>query len=487
MSTTAADAVGRMARGGLWSVVAYAGEGGSLFAVSIILARSLGPVNFGSYSFYLWLFRMLPTLLALGVPAALARMVPEALGAGEGATAKGFVRLALRFHAAALFVPVAIAAAVLVASSDALLAGLLVAGTAASLVVLDLEAVLTGLRDFRLLAAFAGASGALQVAAAVCGNLLDVGWEGYLTLLVGAGLAGLAGISVVCRARLRHLPPPALAPGDRRRFVHFASVTSFTILIDAVLWGRPELLFLKWMATDREVGFYSAALRVAGLVSVLPLIAARSLVPEFSRLRGAGDDSGLASAYPRICALLALVAAPLGAVGAALAPAAIATIYGADFGPAGSATAVLVAGAFVNGIAGATSAAVLTGPRPRLVAELGAVAMVVNLVLDVVLIPPFGAVGAAVATVAVQAASVCVGIVYGWRALGLRYPVATVARIAAVAAGGAVVAWAAGGPGLAGMVRGGAAGGATYLAVGLLSRAIEPADLRVVVTREVPA
>lgn len=489
-TTPARDAatgvVRRAAQGGLWSLLAYAGEGGSLFAVSVILGRALGPSSFGRYSFYLWLFRMLPTLLALGVPAALAKMVPEALGAGDGGTARGYVHLAYRFHAALLVVPAGIAAVVLATSGNALLAGLLVLGTATSLVIIDLESVLMGLRDFRLLSVFAVVSGALQVVAAVVGLAVGASWEGFLTLLVAAGLVGLVGLSLACRARLRRLPPPVLSPADRGRFARFAAVASFTLAVDAVLWGRPELLFLKWVGSDREVGYYSAALRIAGLVSVLPLIASRALVPEFARLRGAGDDAALAAAYPEVCRLLAAVAAPLAAVGCALAPAAVALVYGADYGPAGTATAILVAGTFVNGIAGATSAAVLTGPRPRLAAELGAVAVAVNIGLDAALIPPFGAIGAAAATVAVQAGSVVVGIAYAWRSLALRYPLAGVARTCAVAGAAAAVVLGVplpeGGP--SHLAVGAAAGAAAYLAIGVATRVIRGDDLRRVATRE---
>lgn len=490
MTAPSADAAGaavaRVVRGGLWSLAAYAGEGGSLFAVSVILGRSLGPASFGRYSFFLWLFRMLPTLLALGVPVALAKMVPEALGAGDGSLARGYVRLAARFHAVLLVVPLGIAATVAVTSGNLLLAGLLVLGTAASLAVLDIEAVLTGLRDFRLLSVFAFASGGLQVGAAVAGWATGASWEGFLVLLVGAGLIGLAGLSAVCRARLRHLPPPALEPDDRRRFVRFAAVTTATIAVDAVLWGRPELLFLKWTSTDGEVGYYSAALRIAGLVSVLPLIASRAMIPEFSRLRGADDTAGLKAAYPEVCRLLAVVAAPLAAIGATLAPAAVALVYGSEFGPAGTATAILVAGTFANGIAGATSAAVLTGPRPRLAAELGAVAVVANLALDAVLVPAFGAIGAAAATVGIQASSVLVGIVYSWRWLGLPYPVAEVSRTCAVAAAAAAVAGlVARGEGPAALMAGGAFGALAYLVLGLLAGAVDPPGLRRALTGEV--
>jgi O-antigen/teichoic acid export membrane protein len=220
---------------------------------------------------------------------------------------------------------------------------------------------------------------------------------------------------------------------DRQAFVRFSGIMCFAVLIDAVIWGRPELIFLARYRPQADLGLYSAALRLASIATIVPIVASRALLPEFARLRGADDHDGLAHVYPRVCRLLAVIAAPLALGGAAVAAPLVGIMYGHRYDGAATTAALLLAGSLVNALTGPASAAVLTGPRPRLVAELGSIAAVVNIVADFVLIPRYGIVGAAGINVVIQAASVATGITYSWWKLGLRYPVRPVVRIIAIA------------------------------------------------------
>src|SRR5690349_5127444 len=84
---------------GAWTMLAYAASGGSAFGISIMLARSLGPSTWGRYSYYLWLLRLLPLLIAFGVPNALTKTVAERLARGERGQARRLLEFAIRAHA----------------------------------------------------------------------------------------------------------------------------------------------------------------------------------------------------------------------------------------------------------------------------------------------------------------------------------------------------------------------------------------------------
>jgi O-antigen/teichoic acid export membrane protein len=252
------------------------------------------------------------------------------------------------------------------------------------------------------------------------------------------------------------------------------------LTLNAVLWGRPEVFFLERYHPSADVGFYSTALRLASLAGMLPLVAARGLMPEFSRLRGEQRADLLAEVYPKVCKLLFVLAAPLALGGAAIASPLIGSVFGERFAPAGGVTAILLAGSLVNALAGPATAVVLTGPRPRLVVEVGLLTAALNLVLDVLVIPHHGIAGAAWVNVGIQAASVAAGIVYAWARLGLRYPVGAAGWIACLAGVSAVVAWAISRllTGSLGVLVAVVAAAVTYLCLILATHTVSISDLR---------
>jgi O-antigen/teichoic acid export membrane protein len=478
--------LGRLARSGFWSIVAHLCAAAATFAVGIIVARALGPGPFGRFSYYFWLLTLVPTLLALGVPAAITRSLPEYLGSGDGQHAFGVVRLALRLHAV-MVVPVAAITIVGIWTSqhNPVLAVALAVGIALTLLSADIEGLLAGIHQFRTLTVFAIVLAGGQIAVAVLGYFADASWQGYIALLVAAQLVAVIVSVVVCRRHLAAARRGRLSAEQRQRFYRFAGMLAFGVTLNAILWGRPEVFFIARYRPSLDVGYYSTALRLSSLAAIVPLMAARGLVPEFARLRGARNNDVLTAVYPKICTLLAVLAAPLALGGAVLAGPTIRTVYGDSFAPATTTLVILSIGSIVNAIAGPSTAIVITGPRPRLMVEAGTAMAAVNIIIDILVIPHHGIAGAAVVNVSVQAASVGVGIGYGWWKLGLRYPVARVARIGVLAFASAMAAW-----GVTQVVGGGAglllaiaAGAVVYIGLLAATSTVTLDELRSLLTR----
>lgn len=437
----ASDAVGRIARSGVWTLFAHAAMAGSAFLVSIIVGRTLGRTGLGNYSFQVWLLRLVPTLLALGIPSALTRMAAEKLGSDEPGQAKGLFRLAIRAHAVLFPVPALVLALLVSRQGHGVALPLaILAGIAITLVTADTEALLAALRRFRALGTATAVGASAQIAFTVVGAALGAGWQVLVMLYVAGAAVGLAADVVVAKPAVSSMPPASLNRSEQSRFLRYALVVYLAVAADAVIWGRPELFFLNRYRGAGEVGLYSAALRLSSLVSMLPLVASRAVMPEFSWLKGAGHERALREAFPRVCKLLAAMSTPLALGGAAIAGPMVVAVYGPSFRGAATTTAILMAGAVVNAVVIPTTVAVLTGPRPRLIAEVGLSIVALNLVLDFAVIPRFGLLGAAAVNVAVQFVAVAVGVVYVRRFLGLRYGARGIGRVLLIAAVSAAIA-----------------------------------------------
>ena len=434
--------VRRVARFGMWSVVGHVATAAAAFGVSIIVARSLGPDAFGRYSYFLWLLRFVPVVLALGVPMALTKLVAEQLGAGDEHRAAAFARYGLRWHV--LLAPIAGAltgVVVLTIEDHAGLAWAMGAGVALTVFALDFEALLPTLRRFQAAGLLAVATSVVMAATALLCAALDASWEAYVAVQTLTAALLVVGSLALCAVDLRREPDPPLAPGERREFIRYAGLMSIVVVINAVLWGRPELFFLDRYRSDADVGLYSAALRISSLAAMLPVVAAQAVVPEFARLRGAGADREVRDAYPNLCRMLALFAAPFAFGGAAVAGPFLDVLYGVEFEGAANAAVVLFVGAFVNAVSMATTAAVLTGPRPRLIAEAGVVTAIVNLVVAVLVIPAHGVIGAALVNCGIQLFCIVFACVYVWHWLGLRYPIVATMRTVFAAGVAAFASW----------------------------------------------
>lgn len=137
-----------------------------------------------------------------------------------------------------------------------------------------------------------------------------------------------------------------------------------------------------------------------------------------------GDKAGLAQSYGQAVRLLVILAAPAAAAATFYADWAVGLVYGAEYQPAGAVLMILGWGwvlFFINAPIGNILAASNLMPKfvPWAAANIG-----LNVVLNLVLIPVYGALGAASATLICETTSLVIQLVFGRRVLGFWPPLA---------------------------------------------------------------
>jgi O-antigen/teichoic acid export membrane protein len=168
-----------------------------------------------------------------------------------------------------------------------------------------------------------------------------------------------------------------------------------------ILYFRVTQITMGYIATAEQTNEYALAFRVVEVLTVLPLLVAMSALPLIARARHAGPDRlrPLASALAQTALLAGLLLATATAAGA---PIAIRVIGGGTDSPSVAVLQVLaVALAFTFPLA-LWSYLLLAVEQARPLSIGGAVAAVSALALAFALIPPFGAMGGAVATLAAE-------------------------------------------------------------------------------------
>ncbi len=164
--------------------------------------------------------------------------------------------------------------------------------------------------------------------------------------------------------------------------------------------GRLDVLILSALAPLATVGVYVVAQVVAELVTLVPAAIGFVAMPAIAQGRTASPD---VCRTVRLSGSLSLV----GMLGVAIVgPALIYYGYGSEFSGALWPLFILLPGVWLFGIGSVVADVLRALGRPGTPSVLAAVAIVVTVALDLLLIPRFAAVGAAVA-------STCAYAVYG--------------------------------------------------------------------------
>lgn len=423
---------------------------GSIFAfvagvvASVALARLLAPPQLGSFALVLSAGGLMGMLVTLGIPHAATKYVAEYVSRGERGTA-GTVLVALGRLEVGLAVAVGVLGFLLAPrlgeAFDApgfvpafrIGAAALVPGVLAGLA----QAGLQGLQDYRRVTLISLATTTFLLASTV--GLLAAGGG-----VVGA-VAAIAATSVLAttlniRALRGQLDLPvgrgSLPPAARAKLRRYIPAVSAVLLLDAVVWQRSEVFFLGLFRTPREVAWYALAFGVAATVmGLLPRAVSAVLAPVASGLYGGSDRVGLRTLFLTGSRYMVILACPIVVGGALLARPLLITVYGAEYAPAAMAFPLVLLGAGFGAV-GAVTASIQTGmERQGTVLKVAVAATVVNLALDVALIPRWGVVGAAVANAVAQTGAVVAGIAITARLVGAGFPLRDSLR-AMVSAGG---------------------------------------------------
>jgi O-antigen/teichoic acid export membrane protein len=163
-----------------------------------------------------------------------------------------------------------------------------------------------------------------------------------------------------------------------------------------LLFAHFDKLAVTRYVSVRDLGFYSIAAALAGMIASIPLALNQALVPAFSRMQASGDSIGLELLLQRATKALLLLAMPLLAVILVAAHPFLSVWAGSEFALRSSRiTYILAAGQVVAIFGYAPSALLLAKARSGTLATLRWFELPVFLVAVVLVTQRFGALGAA--------------------------------------------------------------------------------------------
>lgn len=224
-------------------------------------------------------------------------------------------------------------------------------------------------------------------------------------LAVGYVAAAAFGIAIYTVVLLRMLQRQGLLGALRRDTLRFPARELFAFSIpllasDLVVVLRTSLtvILIEVLRTTTEVAEYRAVLPLA----IQNLFVATSFrfifTPGASRLYARGDRTAINDLYWQTAAWIAILSFPLFALCVGFAEPLAASLFGEPYRAAGMTLAILCVGYYVNGAMGFNSLVLRVFNRVRFLVTVDLMTALVNIVVAVLLIRQFGAIGAAIAT-----------------------------------------------------------------------------------------
>jgi O-antigen/teichoic acid export membrane protein len=378
------------------------------FVAVLVLARSLGPEGRGTMAFLIVTALILGRVARLGVADATTILAAQRPAQRPVLLANGLVFATLVGALVAL-----VALAVLSSMDEARPAGLgapelaiLAGGAVAAAVVeagyafllgcgrVSTQALVTASASWIYVLMLLGAWATVGLTVAVAGLAWALGQAARATVLVSASVRGI-GLGRPNVALLAH----SFRFGIRAWFGHFARFLNF----------RADQVLMGFIASEATLGVYAVAVNASEVLIYLPEAAALALLPAMTATRA--EDRRDRSV--RVFRVLAAVTAGGALVAAVLGPFVIPAVFGSAFAASIGPFLLLLPGAVGYAALGVFSSTLLASGYPGR-SSLGAVvALAIGIALDLVLIPAFGASGAAAAaSIAFLAGGATVTIVY---------------------------------------------------------------------------
>ena len=163
-----------------------------------------------------------------------------------------------------------------------------------------------------------------------------------------------------------------------------------------------DIIMLGWFRSAAEIGLYSAGQKVAQIFYTLPTIIASAIFPALSRAVNQEEKQKATLIMEKGLAVVFFIALPLTAGGIALSESILRFLYGQEYIAGSTAFQILIATILVVFPGPLLGNLVLAYDKQKKIAGYVALTSLGNVILNFLLIPRFGIVGAATATLVVQ-------------------------------------------------------------------------------------
>jgi O-antigen/teichoic acid export membrane protein len=470
-----------IARNSFWyGLELFFGLGAAFFA-SVAVARVMGPERLSYYQFMVLLTSITAAVGTFGLPATTRRYMAEYLNTGETGVPRAIYLYTLKIQACiALGVSAVALAAVLWLGDPRYLAVsvLMIASMPPRMVAL-IPSQANNAAEVMRRNTGPSLAGAMTTVVLTIVSLL-AGWD-----LVGLAAAVFVGAFLECGLKLRSVERwlggvarETVPPELRRRMFAYSGQGLALMILNIVVWDKSDALILKALNHDpRQITFFSYAFNLTERILMIPNMFGGSLSSTMMAQYGRGQ-ARLKEMTVDGARYALLVSLPL-LVGMACVSPLAPLLYREWFRPMVTTLIIVALMAIPKVLVAAPTVLLQAMERQGFLIVWGCLCGVVDIGLDILLTPRYGANGAAFANGSTQTMAALGIWIYAWRTNRLNLKLRDFGRIvlsgAAMAAG--VLAFTHAVPGYVGLFGSIAIGAGLWMIALRVTGALKPEDV----------
>lgn len=374
---------------------------------SVLLARVLGADGYGAYAYILALISILSMPVQMGLPNLALREVALFRVKLQWSLLKGFMVRSWQFVIIVSFVTVLVLICIITlvpsviphAYHDGLRVAFVLVPIMGSINLCSMSTL--GMGDVI----------GSQLAEAVIKPLLFIGLIGVAYIqpggLVGPEsgiwmnvLASFGALAVAGRYCYRAIRPAVRHMCARFKTRQWAlSIGPLAVFsASSALIGQVDLLVLGYYETPDQIGLYRVAFVSSAMLAFGLQVTNTVLAPRYAEYFGSRDHLGLQQLAVRGARVSFTLAMVLAVIYVLIGEEILKFLFGVEFGAAYTLLLVLCIGQLINAAAGSCGLIMTLAGLERQASKVLLVAVFSNVILNILLIPAYGPVGAAIAT-----------------------------------------------------------------------------------------
>ncbi len=402
------------------------------FLTTVLLARELGADEFGIYTIAFAIVSVLAIPIQFGTPILLTREIAHADSSQDWGLMKGIIVFTHSFVIVFSIIIIAIALIILTIFEEHIgthranvimvslfLIPLLSLGALRDAILRGLRKVTLGLLTEQVFRPIFFLLSVIIVLV-TCKQSIATAYNMIVLHTIAAALAFVGGLTIYLRTR-----PPAL----RAHYPQYDSKRWIKAILPLGMIGAlhlinnyADIILISLFKDSSDVAYYKIAIQLAFLVELILIVFNSVLAPYFSRLHVKGEKQELQALVSFSAKIIVSLTIPVFLVIVLFGDRIIVLTVGRDYLNAYIPLVILSLGQVVNAIVGSAGLLLKMTGHEKEVALSMAKSAVFNIVFNLILIPPFGLIGAASAT----AMSMLIWNFFLWRASYTRLRIHTV-------------------------------------------------------------
>lgn len=377
------------------------------FATSVLIARFLGPGDYGYLSLGLAFIFVLVKVSGLGLNETMAFFIPKTLARKK----PGETKYVFKFSLVLRIISSLIISGVLFLTSD-------IIANSYSIPILSpiLKALSVGLLFLSMYSFFVSVCQGFQQLKFIMYQDIAYGLLKFIPLIaffLGLGLIGIAfSYSIVYIALAiigfiivytKLIPKVKTEKYSKRKILSYASFAFSTGILFLFFTQIIQLILgYYWGQQPEQLGFYATALILGGIILIIPDALSMAFYPAVSEFTELKKHKKLGHLFSKVTKYVFLLALPSSIGLAVLAKSAIYFVYGAEYLPGSLTLSVIAIGSAIFAIMSFYTTFSSGIGKIEYPAIVGVIQAIASLLLCFLLIPKYGALGAGFVFLAVQ-------------------------------------------------------------------------------------